>query len=78
MLDRVFAETYRVLVSGGRACVNTANVGRRPYVPLHSHIITLMLKTGFSCAARSSGTRAGGRGVHGAGQLDVSKQPDPA
>jgi len=47
MLDRVFAETYRVLVPGGRACVNIANVGRRPYVPLHSHIITLMLKNQF-------------------------------
>jgi site-specific DNA-methyltransferase (adenine-specific) len=30
LLRRVFAETYRVLVSGGRACVNVANLGRKP------------------------------------------------
>lgn len=47
MLDSVFAETHRVLVPGGRACVNVANVGRRPYVPLHSHVITIMEKNGF-------------------------------
>jgi len=27
LLKDVFAETYRVLVSGGRACINIANVG---------------------------------------------------
>ena len=39
MLRRVFAETYRVLVPGGRACVNVANIGRKPYLPLHCWII---------------------------------------
>ncbi|NCO34361.1 MAG: SAM-dependent methyltransferase [Armatimonadetes bacterium CG2_30_59_28] len=39
MLEAVFAETYRVLQPGGRAVVNVANLGRRPYVPL-SHLIT--------------------------------------
>lgn len=29
------AETYRVLVPGGRACINIANVGRKPYIPLN-------------------------------------------
>lgn len=47
MLDGVFAETYRVLVNGGRACINIANVGRKPYIPYHSFIINLMLKNGF-------------------------------
>ncbi len=47
MLDRVFAESYRVLVPGGRACINIANLGRKPYLPLHSFIIDLMLDLGF-------------------------------
>ena len=33
-LYNVFSETYRVLVNDGRACVNVANLGRRPYIPL--------------------------------------------
>lgn len=47
MLDGVFAETYRILVNGGRACINIANVGRKPYIPFHSYIIELMAKNGF-------------------------------
>ena len=47
LLERVFAETYRVLVPGGRACINIANLGRKPYLPLHSFIIDLMLNLGF-------------------------------
>jgi len=47
LLNKVFGETYRVLVDGGRACVNIANVGRKPYIPLHSYILQDMLKLGF-------------------------------
>ena len=47
LLKRVFAEVYRTLVSGGRACVNIANLGRKPYIPLHSWIIQDMLELGF-------------------------------
>lgn len=36
LLKNVWKETYRVLVSGGRACINVANLGRKPYIPLHS------------------------------------------
>jgi len=46
-LKRVWKETYRVLVTGGRACVNIANLGRKPYLPLHSYIINDMLDIGF-------------------------------
>lgn len=46
-LKRVMAEVYRVLVPGGRACVNLANLGRRPYLPLHAFIIQDMLELGF-------------------------------
>lgn len=47
LLRRVFRETHRVLVPGGRACVNLANLGRRPYLPLHVYVIQLMLEIGF-------------------------------
>src|SRR3989304_5878635 len=47
LLKRVFKETYRVLVTGGRACINIANLGRKPYIPLHSYIIQDMLEIGF-------------------------------
>ena len=46
-LKRVFKETYRVLVPGGRACINVANIGRKPYLPLHSYIIEDMHDIGF-------------------------------
>ena len=46
-LKDVWAETYRALVPGGRACVNVANLGRRPYLPLHAFIIADMLEAGF-------------------------------
>ena len=47
LLKRVFQETYKKLVTGGRACINVANLGRKPYIPLHSYIIEDMLDTGF-------------------------------
>ena len=47
LLYRVWRETYRVLVPGGRACINIANLGRKPYIPLHSYIIDQMLEIGF-------------------------------
>lgn len=47
MLRDVFSETYRVLVSGGRVCVNIANVGRKPYIPYHKFLIDIMLNVKF-------------------------------
>lgn len=47
LLTKVFKETYRVLVPGGRACVNVANLGRKPYLPIHSYVIEDMQKLGF-------------------------------
>jgi site-specific DNA-methyltransferase (adenine-specific) len=47
LLGSVFAETSRVLVNGGRACVNVANVGRRPYIPYHKYVMDAMLDLGF-------------------------------
>src|SRR3989344_2702493 len=47
LLENVFKETHRVLVPGGRVAINIANVGRKPYIPLHSEIIKVMDKLGF-------------------------------
>lgn len=47
LLNRVWQETYRVLAPGGRACINVANLGRKPYIPLHSYIIEQMIEIGF-------------------------------
>ena len=47
LLNAVWRETWRVLVPGGRACVNIANLGRKPYIPLHSYIIEGMQNIGF-------------------------------
>ena len=47
LLRQVFRETYRVLATGGRACVNIANLGRKPYLPLHACVIEDMLEIGF-------------------------------
>ena len=46
-LKRVWKEVCRVLVPGGRACVNIANLGRRPYIPLHAFIVEDMVDLGF-------------------------------
>jgi len=47
MLYDVFAECYRVLTPGGRMVVNVANLGRKPYIPLSSHINIMMNQLGF-------------------------------
>jgi len=46
-LRETFEETHRVLVNGGRACINIANVGRKPYIPYHKYVISIMQKIGF-------------------------------
>ncbi|MEX2727041.1 MAG: site-specific DNA-methyltransferase [Candidatus Sigynarchaeum springense] len=46
-LKRVWKESYRVLAPGGRACINVANLGRKPYIPLHAYIADDMIGLGF-------------------------------
>jgi site-specific DNA-methyltransferase (adenine-specific) len=46
-LERVLSETFRVLVPGGRIAFNVANLGRKPYIPLNSHISALASRLGF-------------------------------
>lgn len=47
MLARVWSEAYRVLAPGGRICINIANLGRKPYLPLHAFLIQQMLEIGY-------------------------------
>ena len=47
LLREVFSEVYRVLVPGGRAVINIANVGRKPYIPLATYVNTIMIEIGF-------------------------------
>jgi site-specific DNA-methyltransferase (adenine-specific) len=47
LLGVVFRQTYRVLVPGGRACINVANLGRKPYIPLNAFITQIMIEIGF-------------------------------
>jgi site-specific DNA-methyltransferase (adenine-specific) len=46
-IEKVMREVYRVLVWGGRVCFNVANLGRKPYIPLHVHLIHVFEKIGF-------------------------------
>ena len=67
-LSKIMTEIYRVLVPGGRFCLNLANLGRKPYIPLESYITQDLLSKGFLMrgqiiwdkASSSSGSTAWG------------------
>jgi site-specific DNA-methyltransferase (adenine-specific) len=63
LLRNVFTETYRVLVYGGRACINVANLGRKPYIPLSDHISHRMIEIGFKMRGEIIWTKGAGAGV---------------
>lgn len=63
LLRRVFSETYRVLVNGGRACVNVANLGRKPYIPLTDYISHMMNDIGFLMRGEIIWNKGAGAGV---------------
>jgi len=63
LLKKVFAETYRVLVFGGRACINVANLGRKPYIPLSDYISQMMLELGFWMRGEIIWDKGAGAGV---------------
>lgn len=63
LLKNVFTETYRVLVQGGRACINVANLGRKPYIPLSDHISHMMIDIGFKMRGEIIWTKGAGAGV---------------
>ena len=47
LIGRVGAEMYRVLKPGGRYVINVANLGRKPYIPLHAHDYQVHERLGF-------------------------------
>lgn len=47
LLYTVWKDVYRVLSPGGRACINIANIGRKPYIPLNSMISRQMTDIGY-------------------------------
>jgi len=63
LLHSVFSETYRVLVDGGRACINVANLGRRPYLPLSDFISHIMLEIGYQMRGEIIWNKGAGAGV---------------
>ncbi|MBM3152156.1 MAG: site-specific DNA-methyltransferase [Chloroflexi bacterium] len=63
LLKNVFSETYRVLVYGGRACVNVANLGRKPYIPLSDYISHMMIDIGFKMRGEIIWAKGAGAGV---------------
>src|SRR5215203_8264 len=47
LIKRVASEVYRVLKPGGRFVVNVANLGRKPYIPLHAYFYQIHAEIGF-------------------------------
>lgn len=47
LIGRVGAEVYRVLKPGGRYIINIANLGRKPYIPLHAYFYARHMELGF-------------------------------
>lgn len=47
LIGTVACEVYRVLKPGGRYVVNIANLGRKPYVPLHAYFYSVHMAAGF-------------------------------
>ena len=71
LIDNVMHEVYRVLVNGGRACINIANVGRKPYIPLADYINRIMTDIGFNNRGQiiwDKGASAGGSCAWGSWQ----------
>lgn len=47
LIKTVGTEVYRVLKPGGRFIVNVANLGRKPYIPLHAFFYQIHSQIGF-------------------------------
>ncbi len=62
-LKNVFCETFRVLINGGRACVNVANLGRKPYIPISDYISQIMLEIGFNMRGEIIWNKSAGAGT---------------
>lgn len=47
LIRNVSTEVYRVLKPGGRYIVNVANLGRKPYIPMHAYFYQIHADAGF-------------------------------
>ncbi|HWQ47303.1 MAG TPA: site-specific DNA-methyltransferase, partial [Longilinea sp.] len=47
LIKRVGREVYRALQPGGRYVINIANLGRKPYIPLHAYFYNIHQELGF-------------------------------
>lgn len=47
LIENVAREVFRTLVPGGRYVVNIANLGRKPYIPLHALFYEVHQRIGF-------------------------------
>ncbi|MCC7353853.1 MAG: site-specific DNA-methyltransferase [Anaerolineae bacterium] len=47
LIQNVGKEVYRVLLPGGRYVINIANLGRKPYIPLHRYFYEIHGEIGF-------------------------------
>lgn len=63
LLKNCFTETYRVLVDGGRACINIANIGRKPYIPLSDYVSKIMIEIGFNMRGEIIWNKSAGSGI---------------
>jgi DNA modification methylase len=63
LIENSFRETYRALVNGGRACINVANLGRKPYIPLSDYISKIMIDIGFNMRGEIIWNKSSGAGV---------------
>lgn len=62
LLYDVFAETYRVLIPGGRAAINVANIGRKPYIALTTYVDAICRELGYLARGQLIWLKAEGAG----------------
>jgi site-specific DNA-methyltransferase (adenine-specific) len=75
-LSRVWDEVYRVLAPGGRVCLNVANLGRKPYIPLHAFMAEDLLNAGFLMRGEVIWNKASAAGTSTAwGSWQSAKNP---
>ena len=76
LLKNCFTETYRVLVDGGRACINIANIGRKPYIPLSDYVSKIMIEIGFNMRGEIIWNKSAGAGISTAwGSFQIASNP---
>ncbi len=63
LMTRVFTEVHRATAENGRVCINIANTGRDPYVPLASMFTDVMTEIGFTMQAEIIWNKVGAKAL---------------